>query len=765
MSTLEKVVIHRWKLFWVFILIVLGSSFGLKDAAIPDNSLQVWFLKSDPLLKDYQKFHDTFGNDEVILIALNFKEDVFAKDNLEKIKDLSAKISQIDGIDQVISLVNVQDVYDKEDEIYFEELIPETIPSKVKKLESIKARALANPLIHNRLVNTEGNITMIWAQMDPNIDLLRDSIVAEVKSTVKANTQQDKIESHFGGVGIIYSALNIATTRDFGLFILLSYIMMVLFLWYAFRSIKLIIGAMSVISVGTIFTLGLYGLFGNHLNMVTVMLPTLVAILGIADAIHFPSAFIHVEEDNPNDTKIQVATKALKTVFMPCLFTTLTTMVGFLALTSSPMAVIQQLGFYAAWGIGISLIASILFMVIAYMAIPEHIKLPNAKLIGGLLNKIEGAHLNAKKWPLITCLVITLLGGIGIPRLNIDTLTIGYLPDKDEAVVDHKQIEKIWGNYNVLEMLIYPKSPYKADSPEVLRAIESFTSEIENFKEVRYSVSLSDVYRRVERVFRGEAPPAGPMSNQTIEQLKLIVDSGVRVWDRKAPNFHENLVAPFIDQSGYIGRITFVAEMLSAKNIDKILKRTHQIADIHFKDIATVKASGYVPLYVKIIDYILSSQLQSLFIALGLIFILMLAWLKSFRLALIGVIPNIFPVFIMFGVMGHLGITLDIATATIAAIVIGVSIDDTIHFLYYWALGERKGLSYNECIRFAFKSCGRAAVTTSVLLFLGYAIMLFASVKSVASFGSLTAMAAVFALIGDLMLLPILLKIGYPKRN
>ena len=117
----------------------------------------------------------------------------------------------------------------------------------------------------------------------------------------------------------------------------------------------------------------------------------------------------------------------------------------------------------------------------------------------------------------------------------------------------------------------------------------------------------------------------------------------------------------------------------------------------------------------------------------------------------------------MFGIMGILKINLDIATATIAAIVMGVSIDDTIHFLYYWSDAEKSGKSFNECLKYTFSSCGRAAITTSILLVLGYSVMIFAEVKSVQSFGSLTAMAAFFALIGDLLLLPILLRFKFPN--
>ena len=764
MSFVEKLINYRWKIFIVFSIVILLSGIGLKTTIIPDNSLQVWFLKSDPLLKDYRRFHDHFGNDEVILVAMNFKRNIFNKDDLNKIRVLVEKLKKQEGVDQVVSITNIQDVYDENDEIFFQNLVGADFEKYSKqKLKTIAKRAASNPMIHNRLVNADGTVAMLWVQMQSEIDSTRDAIVANVKQIVNVDSMD--IDVHYGGVGIVYSALNLATTHDFGLFIILSYLVMIAFLWYAFKSTKMIVAAMSVISVGTVFTLGLYGLCGNHLNMVTVMLPTLVAILGIADAIHFPSAFVQIETLHPEFNKRDVAIAALKKVFMPCLMTTLTTMAGFLALVSSPMLVIQQLGYYAAWGIGISLISSLLFMILAYLSMHETASLPKDKFIDKILTRILDDLKLSKLWIKLVCFVVVLVGLLGIPKLNIDTYTIGYLPDKDQAVVDHKKIEKIWGNYNVLELMVHPLDNLKADDVRIINATEKFISEVSQLPEVRHGLSLADVYRRIERVFRSGPPPKGPMQSDTFSQIKLIVDSGVNVWDRKAPNFNENIVAPFLNKDSSIGRITFVAEMLSAKEIDRVLKKIDSIAQKYFSELANVKPSGYVPLYVKIIEYILSSQIKSLFIAIGTIFLLMFIWLKSFRLALIGIIPNIFPIIIMFGLMGHFGIHLDIATATIAAIIMGVSIDDTIHFLYYWAKAEKDGRSYVDCLDFTFHSCGRAAITTSVLLFLGYSVMMFADVKSVVSFGGLTSVSAILAIVGDLLLLPLLLKLGFPNKK
>ena len=141
----------------------------------------------------------------------------------------------------------------------------------------------------------------------------------------------------------------------------------------------------------------------------------------------------------------------------------------------------------------------------------------------------------------------------------------------------------------------------------------------------------------------------------------------------------------------------------------------------------------------------------------------MLTWLRSLRLALISIVPNCFPVLFMLGAMGILGIDLDIGTATVGAIVLGISIDDTIHFLHYWQQAEKDGLSWEACLKRTFKRAGTAAIMTTLLLVIGYPVLMLADVATVFYFGLLTTVAALAAIYGDLVMLPLLLKVFAPK--
>jgi hypothetical protein len=203
--------------------------------------------------------------------------------------------------------------------------------------------------------------------------------------------------------------------------------------------------------------------------------------------------------------------------------------------------------------------------------------------------------------------------------------------------------------------------------------------------------------------------------------------------------------------------------MCSAKKLEGLLGRLRTLADGSMQGAGSLEPAGYPPLYVKIIDYVMRSQTSSFYLALVVIFALMLLWLRSVRLALISLVPNVFPVVVMLGVMGALGIHLDVATATVAAIVMGVAVDDTVHILHHWRALEKQGVPWEGCLADSFRKTGTAAVTTTVLLLVGYPVLMLAGVKTVVYFGLLTTVASAAAFYGDMVILPLMMRL-WPAR-
>ena len=728
---------------------------GVQKAAVPDNALTVWFLESDPAIQQWHVFQEEFGNDEVALLMVEPPGGVLTETNLATLRDLSARLEAIEGVARVHSILTMRDAWRSDDD---------SVRFDVALAGGLE-RMRDNPLFSGRLISDDGARAMLWIEMSAmaDFDARRDAIVADVTSV--CDEALSAVPHHIGGIGIIYSGLNLVTQHDFGLFVGLGYLVIFIAMGWLFRSWRLVFAAMGVVTVGTIVALGAYGLAGHQLNMVTVVLPTLIIVLGLADAVHFPTAFVNEQAARPGEDRKVVVAAALKRTFLPCLLTTVTTMAGFAALLSSPMAVIRHLGGFAAIGVGAALVASLVLMAPALVSLPKTWRLPRNRFIHGQLDAIRGA-LNDNRPLLVglTALLIALSVG-GAMRVVTDTYTIGYLPDDHRVVTDHEAIEERWGPYSVLDFMVHPAEGERADSPEVLAAVETFERLARAVPGVHDGYGLHTVYRRMADVLGARVPADKPLPEDLVAQLRLLLEIQGFTWDRTQDDFGDNFIAPLITEDGSVGRLTLVGSMMSAKELEVLLARLETLAADAMGAHGRIEAAGYPPLYSKIVDYAMTSQIRGFFYALAIIFTLMLAWLRSPRLALLSLVPNVFPVVVMIGVMGALGIHLDIATATVAAIVIGVSIDDTVHFLLHWREAEQRGASWEEAVEHTHTHAGVPAVVTTVLLVIGYPVLLLAEVKTVIAFGLLTTVAASAALYGDLVILPLLLRAWPGKRR
>ncbi len=732
-------------------LLCLGLVPGVMTAGVPDNALKVWFLETDPGLVAYEEFHASFGNDEVVLLWVEPPGGPFSPAGQAAIETVSGRLEALEGVARVHSILTARDAWKTDAGLRFD-----------RALEGGAERAADNPLFRDRLVSADGEAAMLWVEpavMD-DFDARRDAIVGAIRAT--ADQALADLPHALGGVGVIYSGLNLVTQRDFGVFVGLSYLVIFGALWWIFRSWRLVAAVGGVVTVGTLVALGALGLAGKQINMITVVLPTLVIVLGLADAVHFPAAFARAQV--AGRPRGEAVAAALKQVAVPCLMTTLTTMAGFLALVSSPMAVIRDLGLYAALGVGAALVASMVLMAATLPGLPDAWTLRESRLVQGLLARIRGLLERRRPALVIASVAIAAVSAYGAAQVVTDTYTIGYLPDDHVVVTDHERIEADWGDYSVIDFLVRPAGGRRVDDPEILEATLRFEEAARKLDGVRDGYGLHTVYRRMADVLGAPVPAGEALSPKMVAQLSLLLEIQDLEWDRADPDHADNFLAPLRTEAGDLGRMTLVGRMPSAKEIELLLADLQAVADAAIGDHGSIEPAGYPPLYAKIVDYAMSSQIRGFFGALAIIFGLMLVWLRSPRLALIALVPNAFPVLVMMGVMGAAGIHLDIATATVAAIVIGVSIDDSVHFLLHWRRAELDGARWEEAVAITYRHAGLPAVLTTVLLVLGYPVLMLAEVKTVVSFGLLTTVAAAAALYADLVVLPLLLR-AWPSRR
>jgi uncharacterized protein len=723
----------------------------VQKAMVPDNALTVWFLESDPQIQDYQRFQNEFGNDEVVLMALYNPDGVINKSLLQSLKDFHTQVSGIEGISRIVSVLDAVEISIGQAGMETKNII------NLSDIDSSIALSLLNDniLYNDRLINNDGTALMVWIAMKSmsNFDDHRDYILEQLHEVADINFEN--IPHPMGGIGVIYSGLNQITQHDFGLFLGLAYLILFVALGFLFRSVLLVIGALLTISFGCILALGIYGLFGYQVNMVTVVLPVLIIIIGIADVIHFPSAFYRISSSQHNLSRKEISVEMLKQVLVPCLLTTITTVAGFLSLASAPMAVIRQLGIFSVIGILGCFMGSVVFMPLM-LCIQKNIK-KKSVIRGEPLAAWILALLSNHRIKIFYLIVgITCISFYGASIVVTDTYTLKYLPDNHQVVKDHIEIEQIWGSYAVLELLISHVDSSKVTDPKTIRNIERFSKKLKEIDIIRNTFSVATWYRQIQNSMMN--PNSDTLTYANILFCNETFSTGSFLED---PN---HFLRSVLNEDQTLARFRITAPMMSAVSIDSLLIIIKDSAEGYFGSNVALRPAGYVPLYTKIVDYAIQSQIKSFILAVVLIFMLMLLWMRSIKLALFSLIPNFFPVLIMFATMGFSGIHLDIATATVAAIIIGVAIDDTVHFLFWWRKTEMQERSWEECLRSTLQHVGPAACITSGLLAISFPLLMFAQVKTVFYFGFLTTIAVIAALPGDLIILPLILKY-YKKKT
>ncbi|UYZ59480.1 efflux RND transporter permease subunit [Hymenobacter latericus] len=732
--------LHKFR-FWLLGLVLVMCALlwpGVRAAVQVDNSLKAWFLEGDASLQAYRDFQQRFGNDEVIIVVVHGEQSVLTPAYFRRFRRLSQALERLPAVAGVIGPGNA--------------VVPtraalggsaqpllgtHTQPADVRQL-------LANhAVLREQLFSPDYRTARLLVHMRqlPDFDAQRGDIVAAVQRTVYAHMPRE--HAYLGGVGVIYAGLNALSQQDFGFFLGLGYLLMFAVFALLYRNGWLLLYVLGIVGLATYVTLGVYGALGYRLTLMTVLLPVVLILLGFMDAMHV------INERNllaaPGMSRQESALRALRNTFSPCLATMLTTVAGFLALVTSPMAILQNFGLFAALGIALCLLFTFLLGV---LILPHAKPAPRAtRTTSAGLARLYEVILGRKGVFAAASVALVLLAAAGATRLQADTYTLGYFPRNHAVVRDHQAMEKTWGPYMPLELLIEPKPGHQLADAAVVQAAAAFADSARTLPGVGRVFGFQSLYEAgLETRFPGKGRAA------------LRSQSLLRKVHAQLTADYPQLAAQFMHQPSQTGRITVSGAMLSARQLTAKTDTLLRMARNTLGNVAAVRPAGYQPLYARIVQYVTTSQTNSLMLSAFMVFGLVWLYVRSFRLALLTVVPNLFPVLVLLGVMGWFGIALDTATASIGAIVLGLCVDDTVHYIHHYRQARLGGQSPHQARLSTITHVGPTIVLTSLILFAGYAVMGFGSLKTVELFGVLTAVSVAAALFGEIIIFPLVLE-------
>ncbi len=729
---------HRHLALVICLVLTALAGWGASRVGV-DNAVEIWFVEDDPALVAYQGFQDAFGNDEVVVLALEDPGGLLDEEGLGLLGAVGQAAAGVEGIAEVVSLATVQDLRTEDDWLEVGDLVPEgPLP------EGFADRVLADPLLAGKLVSRDGRVALVLARMEAmtDIDARRDAILAELFDAVDAVTTDYRA----AGIGVIYAALNQLSTVDSAVFIVASYLLICVLLWAFFRRLGPLVTTLAIVGVAATWVMGAYGFAGRDINMVTMVLPTLVLLIGISDCVHI---LVHVARQPhlEGEDRRQRVVRGVGFMLWPCLFNTLTTATGFAALATAPMRVVRDLGLFCALGLIGAFVVSIVgcTWALAYERAEPRVCLEG--LLQRFVDRLAVLGLARREHVLALAAVATLVAALGVSRIQADTYSIDFLLADHPVRVDSERIESTFGPYTPLEFVV--DAPGAALSPEVLQAVEGWQAAALADPRVGWSRSVVDVVARLEQVL-GSGRHEVPSDASRIDQSLLLYGTGSDSDLEDLVNGEDQL------------RVTFGITMQSARGIASTIASLEDAARLPAS--VTLTPAGYLPLYVRMMDFIVRSQVTSFGLAFVVVFALIALLFRSVRLAALAIPANLLPVLVTLGAMGLLGVRLDVATVTIAAVVLGLVVDDTVQFLYRLRheLGVH-GEDVDAGVRAAVGTVGRSLAITTVVLVLGFSVLGLAQIKSVIWFGLLIALAMGSALIADLLVLPALVSLLRPR--
>ena len=736
----------RHSRFFLGLSILIAIAFGSWAPFIQTvNNVDYFRLEDHPDQKYYEQFQDVFGNDEFFVIAFE-KEDIFTPENLRLLKDITTEVEKLGLARDVVSLANVDNIIGEDDYFYVQPFLAD-IPESPSQLEKLREQGVENPLYEKNLISSDSRSAaiVVFAYDRPDDPDYRQELIRQTREILepyKADT-----DFYLAGWTITNYSLSQYMQRDLARFIPITYLLIALVTFLFFRNIRLTILAVVIISACVGSTMGLSSMLGIPINNVTTIVPPLVMALTLTAIVHI---FTHMEKSvlDRSRNKAEALTRVLNQVVVPCFLTTLTTVVGFLSLSISDLEPIREFSILASSGMVFGFFFSFFLLPPLillfdpeklYLNFREDHRLPR---ILGSLNILVRTHQH-KILILTSAVVLMAVFFAGQVRVETNLVEFFKKSSPERQAIDF--VEDRLSGVGMLDVSIRSGEFDAFKDPDNLEVIEKLESHIKKIPGVDVTTSFNHFIKDMNMSFHNEDPDyyTIPDSRGLVAQYLLLYDS----------DDIEDFVNPDFDHSRIMVRLGVHGSAEQALIIDDIWNFIDQLDAPGL----SMRVTGQAVQDVNIIDAIVFGQIYSLSIAVGVISLLMFMVFRSLALGFLSLIPNCFPILLNFGIMGLMGIPLNTATSLIAAVAIGIAVDDTIHFLSRYNRGRKQGLSIARAVETTMLVKGRALLSSSAILCVGFGILVLSSFMPIVYFGALSALIMITAVIGDLIVLPAVL--------
>ena len=742
------------KLRWLVIIasIAVTAALGQNASKLEySNNYRTFFSKENPELQAFEEFQGTYTKNDNLLFVLEPKDGrgAFTNETLAAVERLTEMGWQTPFVLRVDSVSNFQHTYAIEDDLIVEDLVENARDLTPEELQEKRAIALAEPLLREQLVTPDGGVTAV----NVVLQYPEQSLTEVPEAVAAARAFRDEIERefphldvHLTGTSALNNAFAEASLDDFTLLVPLMFAIIIVSAAIALRSASATAATIVIIILSCVTAMGFAGLIGVELAGPSPSAPIIILTLAIADSIHILISMRRAIRDGLE--KRSAIIEAVRINFLPVGVTSITTIVGFLSLRFSDSPPFQDLGAITAVGILAAWVFSITLLPALLSLAPIRIKPRAAGEARG------AAMLGLANFVIRHSRVLLVVMGLAsatlisfIPTLALSDQWREYFAPRIEFRAETDEAIQHFGFYPI-EYSVPAGEPGGISDPAFLQKLEAYTEWLREQPNVVHVYSFTDIMKRLNKNLNGDdpayyrLPDNRELSAQYLLLYELSLPFGLDLNDRINIDKSATRVTATLD--GYV----------STERVREFLRESEQ----WFADNApemTAPPTGPQVMFTFIAQRNVESMISGTTLAIAAIAIIMILSLRSLSMGLISLIPNALPILSAFGLWALLFGEIGFSVAAVAAISLGIVIDDTVHFLSKYMRARREsGFSCADSIRYAFETVGVAIIVNTVVLTAGFMMLVFSAFKINMEMGLLTSMSIVFALILDFLFLP-----------
>ncbi|ELB2005655.1 MMPL family transporter [Vibrio parahaemolyticus] len=740
------------------LLVLLATIFLIIVATIGGKNLyfrgdyDIFFDGTNKQLLAFDEIQTTFAKTDNLAIVIAPEDgDIFTPQTLSLIQKITVDAWQVPYSSRVDSIANYQHTEAFDDDLLVEDLLYSEYELTPERISKVKSIALSEPVLKSALVSEKGDVTVVNITVQlPEMD--KTAEVEEVVSSINAMIDRYQraypdVTFHKAGIIAMNHAFMTAAQDDSSTLVPTMLVVILVFLTIMLRSILSVIAMLIVIIGSVMATMGISGWAGMFLSTATVNVPTLIMTLAVADCVHVIAT---MRQSMKNGfTKVQSIERSIALNFVPILITSVTTAIGFLMMNMSDSPVLRDFGNLSALGVMVACFLSVTLLPALLKLLPIHVKMETSQDQKHVMDHLGDFVVSQRRALLPLSVVVIVVCASLIPLNKVNDESVEYFGQRNEfrQAADFME-ERISGMTNI-SIAIKTNESQGIAAPDFLNTIGEFSSWLRDQPETDHVATLADVYKRLNKNMHGddEAYYLLPQERELAAQYLLL-------YEMSLPYGLDLNNQINVDKSS-IKMVLTVANLGSVELVD-LENRIYQWFAEHAPQYQVVASSPSL-MFAHIGETNMASMLSTLPITLVLISALLIFALRSVRLGLISLMPNIAPAVIGFGLWALISGEINLGLSVVVTLTLGIVVDDAVHFLSKYQRARREGQTAEQAVRYAFHTVGRALWITTVVLVAGFSVLAMSSFRLNADMGQLSAIVIFIALVVDFLFLPTLL--------